>query len=172
MIIDAHSGLRGVLVNADTNTRIPFARHANLETGEYEHFAATPDGLRMELPPRLIKGRAGKLRFVESYAPTIQAPAGVDAKAASEEREEYRRKTEPRLLIPGEYCEVRGCNKLAAWSVGIERLLTPVRQADGKLHEHAVLVRCCDYCSNHYRLPVQINQRGVESPVEFANRPQ
>ena len=74
--LDSKGGLRGILVNAQTMQRIPFARWANLETGEYEAFYAGPDGKAfldsLGLPlypddqgkPRTVRGRA-QLRFIE-----------------------------------------------------------------------------------------------------------
>jgi hypothetical protein len=170
VIVDARKGIRGVLVNAETGERIPFARWSNLETGEWEAWQATPDGKQVAKPPRLIRGQC-KLRFVESYAPPLRQPAAVDAKAAAEQREEYHRKTEARLLVPGDECEAKGCHRLAGWTVAVERRLAPVRLGDGRLQEHGVVVAVHAFCDRHYRSPVSISERGVESQVEVAARP-
>jgi hypothetical protein len=67
MILDAKSGLRGVLLNHHTGQRIPFARWANTETGEYEAWAENPAG-REDNPPPLLRGCLGPggLEFKQS----------------------------------------------------------------------------------------------------------
>lgn len=59
----------GILIDTGTNKRIPFARKANFDTGEYEAFAVAPDGESIladeQWKPVIIKGRAvGKLQLV------------------------------------------------------------------------------------------------------------
>lgn len=171
MIIDAKSGIRGVLVDATTGRRIPFARYANLETGEWEAFQATLDGKLIAKPLNLLKGKC-PLRFVESYAPKVKPVSVADRQAAVEEMEEVRRTTEQRLLLPGDYCEAKGCHRLAEWHVSWHKLLTPVVGPHGMPQERLALLSVHDYCSRHYRLPRETSLRGIEQELQVAVRPQ
>lgn len=68
-----------VLVDGFDNQRIPFAFWANLETGEWKAWKATPDGRKMAsndgVNPILVKGRAkGKLKLL-SGAPLVKEPS-------------------------------------------------------------------------------------------------
>lgn len=165
MILDSTTGIAGVLVNADTNERIPFASWANLATGEYIAFRATPDGSARIEPFEKYTGRA-RLKFIEGKSIPLKVPSAVDARAALEEVNEYRRTISPKLLVLDECCEAKGCHRLSEWYVGHERQLEPVRMPNGKLHERQVIISTHAYCSQHYRLPVSVNQRGVESEVQ------
>lgn len=71
MLLDANAPARpaGVLVDHGTGKRIPYARKANLETGEYEAFVLAPNGTDIlcdeNRQPIVRKGQAvGRLELV------------------------------------------------------------------------------------------------------------
>jgi len=170
MILDARKNpnLRGVLVDAATNQPIRWARWANLATGEFEAFKFDPKRIKdLGGCPTdfLYRGRTA-LKFVEDRTVPIRTPGNLDGKAVKQQMEEIRRTTTPKLLIPGDYCEVRGCHRLSAWSVADERILEPLPGPDGRLQERGIIVDVHAYCDRHFRLPVSTSLRGVESEVE------
>jgi hypothetical protein len=169
--IDAKSGLRGVLVEADTGRRIPFARKADLDTGEWEAWAATPDGKSVALPRRLLRGRC-RLRFVASDAVVIPPKASDPRDLAGSLEEARRRYAKPILALPGRGCEEPRCHRLAEWETAHERLIEPEAGADGHAYERAVTVEVHRWCSWHYRPPRVVNLRGIESEVQVTARPQ
>lgn len=173
MIIDSRklNGPRGVLVDSTTNQRIPGAFRANLATGEYSAYVLDQGGKPVR-PVRIVHGRAN-LRFVEGRAPKLRVPASVDAKAAAEELADIRRITSKKLLIPGDYCDARGCHKLSEWSVATEQMLSPTLGPNGTLQERSAVIDLSNFCSRHYRLPVSKSTRGIESEVQvLLARPQ
>ena len=166
MILDAKSGLRGILVNAETGQRIPFARWANTETGEWEALAATPDGKSILQPKRIVRGKC-RLRFVPSagfVAPRPTVPEDPPLAAGETKRV---------LAIPGRECEERFCHREAVWLTGDEEELEPQIGTDGRGYERGRVVRIHRYCNEHYRPPVHTSRRGVESEIEITTaRPQ
>ena len=163
MIIDAKSGMRGVLVNADTGERIPLAFWANLETGEYRAFR-TVDG---KTPTKNIAGQTisydgkSRLRFIETGGLYTTPPPTPSSPT------EYRT-LERCLVVPGRNCEAKGCSRLAEWETAVERLIA---SPDG--FERAVLVGRRRWCSWHYRLPYEVDEKGeVVREIEVATRPQ
>lgn len=170
MIIDARSGVRGVLIDAATGKRIPFARWANLDTGEYEALAATPDGKAKAYPPRLIRGKTA-LRFLPGAPLRGASPLSEEAKA-EEAREFEARHGKALLCPPGFECEERGCHDRALYLTADEQELTPDVMPDGTPCERARATRVHRWCAKHYRLPVMTSRRGVEREVEVAVRPQ
>lgn len=161
MIIDSKSGLRGVLIDAETGERLAFARWANLATGEYEAFAATPDGRQILQPPRLVRGRRNRLKFVEA-APRYPSGPG---KLVIPEDEPPRRDVQRVPMVPGRPCEVRGCGKLAEWQVADAEELAPATLPDGTKAERSRVAAVHLYCSWHYRFPTWKSLRGVESEM-------
>jgi len=167
MIIHSNSGIAGDLIDLDTNRPIRFAFWANTETGEYLAWVTTPDGERIATPRRQRGGRA-RLSFVAKRSGVkLLQPSAVDARAATEEVIDFRRAVNPRLLIAGDYCEVRGCNQLAGWTVAETQMLSPIRLPDGILQERRGMTRVRNFCSKHYRLPTVKNERGVESEANI-----
>jgi hypothetical protein len=173
MILDAKSGLRGVLVRADTGERIPCARWANLDTGEWEALAVDPLTGQPAHPARLIRGQC-PLRFVPA-APVFSPPAPASVKTSREAAEslaEAKGRVRRVLAVPGRGCEEKGCTALACYETADEQHIEPVAGADGRLCERALTVRKHRWCARHFRSPVQTNLRGVESEVEVTVRPQ
>jgi hypothetical protein len=168
MILDGKTGrFPGLLVDESTGKPIRFACWANTDTGEYEAYVTTPDGQHLAEPPRKYRGRAGRLHFVAGRVHNPDAPAAVDNRAASEEIAELRRKITPKLLIPGDYCEEKGCHQLSEWYVSLVQKLQPVRQPDGVLQGRQHITRVFSLCSKHYRLPVITSIRGVEAEAKL-----
>lgn len=172
MIIDIKTtpNLRGVLLDAATRQRIPFACWANLDTGEYVAFKATPDGKDQLWPPEKYSGRAQRLEFVGDVAPPIRAQvtSAVDPAAALKEVAEYRQRISQKDLVPGEECEERGCHALSEFLVADVRSLQPVRLGS-HVYERRVIVRQHAYCQKHYRRPVGVSPRGVEGELSVIN---
>lgn len=166
MILDAASGVRGVLVGGD-GRRIPFAFWADTETGEWKaHVSADggrtflrgPDGRRL-----VAAGRSPGLRLVESAAPAVAAPSAVaHALPHPDELPEKARMFARRCLaVPGRECEERGCHALATWTTADEQELSPQRAA-GRLYGRGALTEAHWYCDRHYRPPTVTSPRGVE----------
>jgi hypothetical protein len=177
MILDAKSGVRGVLVNADTGQPIRWARWANLATGEYEAFRLDPAQARMVgVPPRLLIYRGmANLRFIESHVQLPSRPSPAPADVPPEEltnRPLLKRTTERCLEVPGRECDEPRCHALARWRVGHEQELPPVEGENGRLFERAATVAENYYCDKHYRNPTFTTLRGVQREVEVAARPQ
>lgn len=173
MILDAKSGLKGVVVDADTSERIPFVKWANLDTGEYRAWACTPDGRRRLEPRREITGRRRVLRFIP-FAPKRKPSLKVECAAERSDRLEHERQIAcRRVIVPGILCEVRGCGRLAEYGVSDEQELEPSIRPDGVPCERAASIRQHLFCSRHYRLPVFTSLRGVESEANNVTvRPQ
>jgi hypothetical protein len=167
MILDAKSGLRGVLINEETGQRIPFARWADTETGEYEAFATTPDGQAMLQPAQVIRGRA-RLRFVASSS--FVYPAKPSQEADPELVQQHR--GVPVLAVAGRECEERYCHRLATWKTAEEREIDPEVGSDGQSYERAITTVVHYWCDWHYRNPLFTNRRGVTQEVEVRARPQ
>lgn len=177
MRLDAHSGVRGLLINADTGKPIRWVCWADLpddpqQQGEYEAFREEPTAaLARGIPLSSLRyqGRA-RLRFVRA-APVFRS-------RPSERRDlmgslaEARARVDRRLLVLSEECCEPRCHQRAQWAVSWEQLIEPERDSEGKLHERAVCVRQLAFCSSHYRPPVVRNLRGVESEVEVEVRPE
>lgn len=163
MIIDARSGLRGVLVNADTSARIPFARWANLETGEYEALAATPDGRQVLQPAQVVRGRC-RLRWIP--AAPVYRPGRLIVP-----RDEPPKRAVRIPAVAGQFCEHKGCSRLAEWRTMDEEELQPAVMPDGTREERARAVAFHRYCSWHYQNPTFTSLRGVEREVVPSVRP-
>lgn len=167
MIIDAKSGARGVLVNADTGCRVPFAKWANLETGEWEALAATPDGRRVAQPRRIVRGR-NNLRWIPA-APRHRARPDFEPLAEAVER------VRKGVALPddtGEECEGRTCHRRAVWGTTDEQEIEPAVTEEGRRFERAVSVKVHYFCDRCFRLPVFSSVRGVESEVQVKVRPE
>jgi hypothetical protein len=174
-------GTRGALFRTDTNQKIPFARYADTDTGEWQAWASTPDG-EMENPPRLLKGKC-PIKFVVSYTPVIASewkmpkiakrkavPTQSPKQAAAEIRTIARDYGFTEIIqIPGQTCEYPGCRKLASWSTADERIIDP---APGGF-ERAFATKVHRYCSDprHWRPPIRTSIRGVQSEVEVETSP-
>lgn len=188
MRLDAKSGVRGVLINRDTGQRITHVRWAEIpdnpeQSGEYEAFRIDPELAKargIPLVSILYRGRC-RMQFTSA---TILENKPVIHLAPSTPLDEIRHevlkggevKVTSIIYLPGmpiPECEERLCHRPATWSVATERIVEPERGEDGRLYERAVTVLTRVYCDRHYRPPVQISQRGVESEVEITRaRPQ
>lgn len=181
MILDAKSGVRGVLVNRETGQIIRHVRWADIpenpeEMGEFEAFRVNPIFARergIPLQSILYRGRC-RLRF-EPARTVDPKPAGRIAPStpfAEIKREVLKGgevKATPIVYVPGApliECHERYCHRPARWSVATERLVEPERGEDGKLWERAVVVDVLCWCDAHFKNPLQISERGVESEIE------
>jgi len=163
MILNAYSGARGVLVDRDTGARIPLALWADTDTGEYVALR-TLDGQKplRDGCGRVIKysGRAN-LAFVEAKFPATYKPKP----SAPPVPEELVRKGVRIVATAANECEEKGCHQWANWQVGHEQVIEPAVGEDGKRYERGVLTELHYYCNAHYRPPVSVSTRGVESEV-------
>lgn len=179
MILDCRSGVRGVLVNADTGERIPHARWANIpddptQVGEFVALVVGLTGQPLR-PPRTYRGRC-RLRFIPSLAPGLRSlpsvPSPVQASAAAP----GPRVPRPRrvaLTDPDRRCEHPACDRFAEWVVAEERELPAVLGPDGRLYEAAKILRSRWWCSWHYQRPLLLHLDGEIEPVEVTcGRPQ
>ena len=183
MRIDSRSGLRGMLINADTGEPIRWAKWADTDTGEYEAFSRDPaevEQLGLPLAAYLYYGRAS-LRFVAAPAvatllpPAHRVGAGEFSPHAKEEiRRRYREVGEARRILAtaGVECECPGCHRLATWKTGDVVECEPILGDDGKPYRQSITIRGHCYCDRHYRPPVATSLRGVEAEVAVGARPQ
>lgn len=158
LLIDSRSGLRGVLVNADTNSPIRWGRWARLPlsngvpdptlVGSYSAFRCEPKAAKaMGLSLRdLVYEAAARLKWVTGKIlrpPTeplpVQLPGG---------RQRYTR------IVPlhDRGCEHYACHRAAEWLVCDETALPPL-VAGGKQFEQAVTRDVRWWCSRHYQVP-------------------
>lgn len=171
-------GTHGALIRTDTSQKIPFARYANTETGEWQAWASTPEG-EMINPPQLLRGKC-PIRFEVST--TLQArrtpkmakrqppPIQTPQQTAAEIRKIAKDYGFIELIkIPGVECEYPGCHRLATWQTGDEQIIDP---APGGF-ERAFTKRVHKYCSDprHWRAPVRTSIRGVESEIDVETDP-
>lgn len=171
MILDANSGVRGVLVNADTGERIPFARWANLETGEFEALVIDAATGRPARPNRLYRGRAN-LRFVESHAPPLQPPEPQPAPVVEAAPAYLPRRGVPLAAFENRACEHPTCLRKAAWKTAEQRELPPLEAADGTRYEQAAVTRIRFWCPFHYQWPTLQHADGEIEPIEVKARPE
>lgn len=175
MILDAKSGLRGTLFNAATGERIPFARRADLGTGEWEALAATPDGRHVLEPRRLVRGRC-PLRFVPApvvaQPPMQQQPPRVWSPPAPDGRRVSRTWGRLQFVFPTCLCEHAGCERPATWLTCDEREGEPGVGADGTRYETGEVAARHYWCDWHYQSPTFTSLRGVVSAVAVEARPQ
>jgi len=68
MIFDSDKGDRGVLIDLDTDQRIPLAFWCNDETGEWKRHVVGPDGkvLRREDGTAVVVAGKGRIKFIPS----------------------------------------------------------------------------------------------------------
>jgi hypothetical protein len=177
MRLDSKSGVRGVLLNAETGQPIRWAKWAEIpddpsQPGEFEAFREEPTAAAARGIPAtaiLYRGRC-RLRFIPAAPRFGTKPSAVRDLVGS--LDEARRRVDKRLLILSDECDEPGCHRWADWQVAHEQLIEPEVDAQGKRHERAVTVKIENWCAKHYRPPVQTNQRGVESEVEVEARPE
>lgn len=163
MILDVKCGVRGVLVNADTSERIPHARWANTETGEYEALVCGPDGKPVR-PARVVKGRC-RLKFIQAKAAPRKSATPPDAAPP-------QRKGVQIIALAGVECDEPKCHRLATWRTAIEQEIEPEVQPDGLRAERAKMIKSEKWCAYHYRWPRFTSLSGVEREVEVIARPQ
>ena len=179
MRFDSKSGLRGMFIDRDTNRPVRWIVWAEIpddpeQMADYEAFRSNPEEWKARgfpLSEIRYKGRC-RLRFIPS-APRygVRPTSQKDLQGSLDEAR--KRLVEPKLLIPGEECEERGCHALSEYRVSWEQIIEPALDEAGNLCERAVMTQVHCYCSKHYRLPRMVSQRGVESEVEVEEgRPQ
>lgn len=167
MILDSRTmpDLRGIVVNEETGQRIPFVRWCDTDTGDWEAWAATPDGRQKLRPPHLVRGRC-RLRFVP-LAPRA-APKRTPPPRPGQARPGQRL-----VVLPGVRCERPGCQRLAEWQTADEQELEPEILPDGSRAERAKMVRTHRWCSWCYQWPLFTSLRGVVREVtSIKARPQ
>lgn len=172
-VIDAKSGARGVLIDAATGRPVRWARRADLSTGEFEAFRIDPkEAERLGIPPQenLYRGRT-TLRWVP-MAPRVPSPP---RRSDCEPLGEARRRLTPRgVLVASTHgeCQERGCHARAEYGTMVEQVIDPEPGPDGRLYERAVMTEVRYFCARHYRPPVSVSARGVESEVDTPVRPE
>lgn len=177
MRLDSRAGVRGMVRNRDTGELIRWVRWAEIpedpeQPGEFEAFRSNPEEWKargLPLSEIIYRGRA-RLQFIPA-APRIGGRP-TSARELYESLDDARKSlVNPKLLVPGEECEERFCHRLASWQVADEHEIEPHTDAEGRRHERAVTVRVHCYCDRHFRLPVMVSRRGVESEVNVEARP-
>ena len=167
MRIDAKSGLRGELFDADTGAQIRWCRWADLATGEYEAFRQDPDEAEargLSLYALVYRGRC-RLRFEEREREVRLPPRLVlrdgtgDARQAAALRQKYQRVIEKIVSVRGVGCEWPACGRDAEWLTG-DLMLLPPEESGGLFYRRQALVNRHRYCSRHYRLPRVIAPNG------------
>jgi len=171
MILYANSGVRGVLVNANTGERIPFARWANLETGEFEALVIDAATGRPARPNRVYRGRA-TLRFVASHAPPLKAPQAAPVGEAAPTLQYLPQRGVPLAAFENRPCERPTCLRKAAWKTAEQRELPPAESADGTRYEQAAVTRIRFWCDFHYQWPTLRHADGEIENVEVKARPE
>jgi len=173
MRLDSHSGMRGMLVNADTNQPIRWAIWADTDTGEYEAFRADPEiaeRLGVALASLRYRGRA-RLRFIPARVQPTPKP--TDQRDASESMREAKLLwAKPIIVVPGQECDERYCHALAEWRTAMERVIEPIVGDDGKTYKRSIVTEVKNWCPKHYRYPQRVSLRGVESETVVTARPQ
>ena len=185
MILNAKSGIRGELKNADTGRVIRWVRWANIETGEYEAFRISPDVARARHIPLHGLIYRGHCRLVFTPAQVLDSRRPLGRVAPSTPLDEIRREVlkggevqvppAQLLTLPGMplvECDEPLCHRPAVYAVAIEQIVEPERGRDGRLYERAVTIGSAVFCWRHYRSPRQFSLRGVETEVEVSVRPQ
>jgi len=167
-------GSHGLLVDRATGRKIPFARKANTDTGEWEAWA-TDAGGEMEQPPRLLTGK-GPIDFILSRLPVLPRPKQRLLSPAEEAAEIRTIRLDygyqELLQVPGILCDEPRCQALAAYQTGSEQEIDPGVLPDGATCERAFTRKVQRWCPRHFRNPTFTNRRGVESEVEVTVRPQ
>ncbi len=169
MLLHTKDGIRGKLIDLDTNQEIKKPIWVNTETGAFEAFVVGPDGKcvrNAEGNWKTIQG-IGRLRFIPRLpqpTPSLPEPDSV-----IKERHEKL----PVLLFNQE-CSKPGCGQLAEWKVSDEMELPP-QLLDGKLYSRGRTIAIRHYCWKHYQAPRLVDGKGeVIKVVEDAHgvRPQ
>lgn len=223
MLRHARQGHRGVILDLDTNMRVPKVISFDEEKGELEAYQTMPNGeIAQDTQGNFLTYRAkGRFRFVsaeqvrrDGAGSHLAAPPVIAhlAKLSSMPRKAPGSLKEPRrikmgapacvkcrspLTLPGEDlcapckakdrgqrhtmkverlvnplldcpCSVRGCSRLATWSVGDEVDVTPVVGVhlfpDGQRHRVLYLrgatVGRRFYCQRHWQPPRLLDAKG------------
>jgi hypothetical protein len=182
MILDAKSGVRGVLLDLTTGQPIKLCQWADTDTGEYRTLQMGPDGRALRGPngKPVLKANRGRIRFIPTKPLSTDdgSAVGKSAPLAELAREVLKGKppkVTPLVFVPGTEhpeCEERFCHRPAAWEVSREQEVEPERMDNGHLAERAVTTEVHRWCEWHYRPPRFVSLRGVESEVEVRARPQ
>jgi hypothetical protein len=168
-VLDSRKGVSGVLINAQTNERIPFARWASIPDdpnaeGEFEALAVDQFGNKM-VPARVYRGRC-RLRFIPKAAPDLPRKIPVNTGTAltrlppSSPAVQPQRRAVPVLMLRNRPCQHYACLRMAEWQVSEEVELAPITGTDGRLYDTAKHVRTWYYCSWHYKAPKLFDARG------------
>lgn len=171
MRIDSRTGLRGKFQNAVTGAPIRFVIWADLDTGEFEAFRTTQDGTSKLRDWRGIairyRGRQ-PLRFLPD-APLIKVP--TQRQPYMPDLEEERRRLGVAPVAPEEECEAPGCHRRYEYETGDEQIVQPATDEHGKPYEVGVTTKVHRFCSWHFRNPLSVSERGVESEIQTTVRP-
>lgn len=173
MILDAHSGLRGVFVDDASGRPVRWVVWYDTETTEYEAFRCDPEvAAKLGVEPIALRYRGkARLRFIP--ATPAKRPSPTDPRDAAGSMQEAKRLwSKPLLLLPGRECDEPHCHQLAGWRTAVERVIEPVVGVDGVAYKRSIVLEIKNWCAKHYRWPQRISARGVESETLVACRPQ
>jgi len=160
-IIDAKSGVAGVLVDLATGQPIRKAFWANLATGEYKAWRTDPDG-RIVSPPEVVAGRT-QLKWLPTRPATPKTPPAADPDAPPVQAPTLlagRRRVGRPLGLMNVPCDQRTCSRWAVWQVADELDKPALVVAGVKQYEQADLLNVRYYCDWHYQPPRLFDAKG------------
>ena len=180
---------------ADTSEAVRWIRWYDTESHEYEAFAADPDAFQQKhaaMPRQLVqqglrrlvvRGRQQLLTnppLEQLLAILAQAKAAFAPKPSTPlgeiRREILRGQTVRTIQLdpngdPPE-CDEPKCHRKAEYVVVEREQHVEPAVFQSSSFERAVMLGAKAYCAWHYRAPVQISVRGVESEISVKVRPQ
>jgi hypothetical protein len=216
MLLHAESGFRGKVIDLDTGKPVPKVIWLDTERGELEAYKTTSEGKYIRgLNGEFITYKArGNFRYIPSNSvdsstnnttrnrvvlgapkcarcPSTLTLPGDDLcpPCRAKERGQRNKMLVERITTPllDRPCCVKGCGRLASWSVSDEVSVTPsvgglspgllalprYKRAKRVLYERGCTVGRRWYCSRHYSPPRLLDAKGevIETYDEIGVRP-
>lgn len=162
MIIKAKDGIRGVLIDVETNQVIRKVISADLETGIFEAYQVSPDGeIKTDGRGDYLTYRA-RARCGLKFIPTKNILSGrkVEETKPPHLKRPHKKAVRVGALFGGE-CEHYACSRTPEWAVSDEVTLPPV-QVGKRRFGQARVVDVHLYCAFHYQPPRLLDDKGEE----------
>jgi hypothetical protein len=159
MLLRAEDGIRGTLVDLDTNQIIPKPIWFNTATGGFSAYRVdreTGEILKNANGDFLTYTGVGRLKFIPR--PPRPTPSIPDPDPP------ITRRVEP-VRIPLLSHKCCKCSRLADWSVSDEMPLPP-QLKNGRLYDRGRTVKIRWYCAWHYEAPRIVDAKGEIMKVE------